>query len=68
MNRSLVGARPQAAAYVERALHSDSGAVRMGKNNVTLISGRGGGAVRDVMLGSRFSTAEKPCASAHTGV
>lgn len=29
--------------------------------------GRGGG-VRDVMLGSRFGPAEKPCASAHTGV
>lgn len=30
--------------------------------------GRGGRTWCDVMLGSRFGSAEKPCASAHTGV
>lgn len=67
MNCSLVGACPEAGAYVERESegegerdqHKDCGAVGE-KNNVTLISARGGESrVHDVMLGSRFSVAEK---------
>lgn len=69
MNRFLVGVCPEAVAYVERP-RAATLELYEGKKQCDSYfrQGRRGEAVRDVMLGSRFSVAEKSSASACAGV